>query len=88
MLSLYPGRSLVCNIGLDGSGTHGGAAVFDNQTLDEMSISVQSMPLVHSDLAFREFARFNRMRGFKGSLVNKLHRLSRGLRESFEKMRE
>jgi hypothetical protein len=80
MLSLYPGRSLVCNIGLDGSGTHGGAVVVESATFNETPVSVRSIPLEHSSLAFREFARFNRRLGFKGGLVNKLRRLFSGLR--------
>jgi hypothetical protein len=80
MLSLYPDRSLVCNIGLDGSGTHGGAIAIRSATRDEMPVSVRSIPLVHSGLAFREFARFNRRQGFKGGLVAKLRRFASGLR--------
>jgi hypothetical protein len=80
MLSLYPDRSLVCNIGLDGSGTHGGAMAMRSATFNERPVSVRSIPLVHSDLAFREFARFNGRHGFKGGLVNKLRRFASGLR--------
>jgi hypothetical protein len=60
MLSLYPSHSLVCNIGLDGSGTHGSVPETLDEKLADAPIRVAPVPLIHSDEAFQEFARFNR----------------------------
>jgi hypothetical protein len=60
MLSLYPGRSLTQNIGLDGSGTHGDALIDREDELSDRPIRVENIPLVHSDAALRAFVRFNR----------------------------
>jgi hypothetical protein len=60
MLSLYPGRSLTRNIGLDGSGTHGDAAVIHDDNIGSVPVRVGDIPLVHSDQALQAFVRFNR----------------------------
>jgi hypothetical protein len=79
MLSLYPRYSLVRNIGLDGSGTHGGTLDIGNENLADTPVSVEQIPLIHSDQVFREFARFNRrlMGGnFGGRLIRRLRKLA------------
>jgi len=77
MLSLYPPHSLVRNIGLDGSGTHTGVLDIGDENFSDEPVSVKPVPLVHSDRAYREFARFNRkiMRGsIKDRLIRKLRK--------------
>ena len=81
MLSLYPRDSLVCNIGFDGSGTHGGAADINKEELTQRPITVKPAPVVHCDAAFQEFVRFNRRfmrQGFKARLTDKLRKIIRG----------
>jgi hypothetical protein len=60
MLTLYPGRSLVQNIGNDASGTH--CADTGRFTVDiaDCPLSLQRIPLVESEAARRAFARFLR----------------------------
>ena len=60
MLSLYPRHSLVRNIGLDGSGTHGGTLEFGGAQLCQTPVRLESIPLVHSQEAFQEFVGFNK----------------------------
>ena len=60
MLSLYPRHSLVCNIGQDGSGTHGVAPDIGDEKLVDALITVQKIPLIHSETAFKKFANFNK----------------------------
>jgi hypothetical protein len=78
MLSLYPRHSLVCNIGQDGSGTHGVAPDIGNEKLADARISVGQIPFVHSEAAFQEFARFNKRLqhvNFKQRLIRKLRKI-------------
>jgi hypothetical protein len=79
MLSVYPRESLVCNIGLDGSGTHGGAWGSGSSEFSGEPIRVADEPVAHSNPAFREYVRFNRLamgRNFKSRLARKLSRLA------------
>ena len=64
-LSLYPHKSLVINIGGDCSGTHSNGDLIHSLTikdvcgtnLHEDKICVQKIPLVESELAYKEFSR-------------------------------
>jgi hypothetical protein len=79
MLSLYPRHSLICNIGQDGSGTHGSAPNIADERLGDALVRVEPIPLIHSDEAFDEFARFNRRlqhMNFKNRLFRKLRKIS------------
>jgi len=79
MLSLYPPHPLACNIGLDGSGTHPGVLNMGSEDFPDEPVCVKPVPLVHSDRAFQEFARFNRqlMQGsFRQRLIRKLRKLA------------
>ncbi len=52
MLTLYPGRSLVANIGMDGTGTHGDATSDYSVQLSDRPVTVHRIPLQeHSDTA-------------------------------------
>jgi hypothetical protein len=58
MLTLYPGRSLVHNIGNDASGTHSGATGIFDQKLAEDPVPVNRQPLQVCEPARKAFARF------------------------------
>ena len=73
MLSLYPGRSLIRNIGFDGSGTHSSVADFFGEAVSKTPISVTDIPLLHSAEAFEGFKSFNRL-NFSHSFIGKLRR--------------
>ena len=78
MLSLYPQHSLACNVGFDGSGTHGSAPDMDDEKPADTPIRVEPIPMIHSDAAFQEFARFNKRfqhYNFKERLVRKLRKI-------------
>jgi hypothetical protein len=58
-LTLYPGRSLVRNIGLDGSGTHSRSTMGSlNAPMATAPVVVRRLPLVEDIAARREFERF------------------------------
>ncbi|HET7086155.1 MAG TPA: glycosyltransferase [Rhizomicrobium sp.] len=81
MLSLYPRRSLIQNIGLDGSGTHGEAPVIQGDEGESAAVNVDAIPLVHSDQALQAFAKFNRRlhrRGFRDRVLRRLGKLVTG----------
>jgi len=58
MLTLYPGQSLVRNIGNDGSGTHGANEKCYDVRLAERPIAVNAIPVCESDIARALFAKF------------------------------
>lgn len=58
MLTLYPGRSLVRNLGFDGSGTHSDMASFWDGPLSENPITVARQDATPSITAFAAFQRF------------------------------
>lgn len=60
MLTLYPGRSLVNNIGTDDSGTHCSATDEFSQIVSATPVRVDPIPLVCSKTAEASFARFFR----------------------------
>jgi hypothetical protein len=78
-LSLYPGRSLVRNIGFDGSGTHCAVSDVWNSEVSATPIAVGDVPLVHSGEAYWAFVRFNRSQlpSFTGRVLRKLKAVAR-----------
>ena len=69
-LTMYPGRSLVHNIGNDGSGTHCGSSTSHDTVLSASPINLKAVEVKHSEigaLAFEEF--FSRQ---KASLLTKV----------------
>ena len=60
LLTLYPGRSLVQNIGLDGSGTHCGTSTAYTTEHNVQPVAVQRIALVESSSAKRLIAKFFR----------------------------
>jgi hypothetical protein len=63
MLTLYPGRTLVENIGNDASGTHRGATGDFSASVSSTPVPVRRIALDESALARRAFARFHQRRG-------------------------
>lgn len=59
-LTLYPGRSLVHNIGNDGSGTHCGNNSTHDAALSNSLINLSGVEVKHSELGFFAFERFFR----------------------------
>jgi len=60
MLTLYPGRSLVENIGNDASGTHCSSTDAYTRPLDDAPVALQRIALAESTLACTAFAQFLR----------------------------
>jgi hypothetical protein len=73
MLTLYPGRSLVDNIGNDASGTHCDATGAFSQAVTGVAIEVERIALVESVSARKAFARF--LRAQKPSLAARARQL-------------
>ena len=68
-LTLYPGRSLVRNIGADGSGTHPQDAVQNQVELSETAVNLIDIPVEETKLARKLYGRhFYRYLGIKGKL--------------------
>lgn len=79
MLTLYPGRSLVHNIGNDASGTHSGASTDFDQAVAVEPIPVERIELKESAVGRAAFQRFYRKRR-RRTLQRWTHRLLFGLR--------
>jgi hypothetical protein len=60
LLTLYPGRSLVVNIGNDASGTHCGPTEVYTGTLDPRPVDLQRIPLAPSEAGRAAFVGFFR----------------------------
>lgn len=60
LLTLYPGRSLVHNIGNDASGTHGGQRTDYAQAVATSPVHVERLPLEASEAARQAFVRYFR----------------------------
>jgi hypothetical protein len=78
MLSLYPRRSLVTNIGLDGTGTHSGTShIWGSERLDE-PLAVRPIPIEPNAEALAALKAFNREHftaGLPRRLVRKAKRM-------------
>jgi hypothetical protein len=57
-LTLYPGRSLILNIGLDGSGVHRGSMKGYFGTMADRPIAVNNLPIIENPQARAAVARF------------------------------
>lgn len=80
-LTLYPGRSLVHNIGNDSSGTHCDSDTTYDAELSESRISFKALEVTPSALGLAEFEKF--FRKSKSSFVS---RLARRIRKIYSKM--
>lgn len=74
LLTLYPGRSLVQNIGNDASGTHSKATGRFDVDVARGPIHLQDIPIEQDEAARQAF-----IRTLKGSPVTRLKRVLRGL---------
>jgi hypothetical protein len=80
-LTLYPGRSLVQNIGNDGSGTHGGNIARFVAALADKPVSVQRIPVEESIqererlASYLRASRPSRLREILGGLKARLCRI-------------
>jgi hypothetical protein len=83
MLTLYPGESLVRNIGLDGSGMHCQITADFDSTMSDDRIQVSRIPIAESAASRRAFADFFRemnaqRRGSLGArLANRVRRVTK-----------
>lgn len=81
-LTLYPGRSLVLNIGNDSSGTHCGSNSTYDVALSNSLIDLSGIEVKHSELGFSAFERF--FRRSKSTLLSKVgHRFKHALSKVF-----
>jgi hypothetical protein len=71
-LTLYPGRSLVLNIGNDNSGTHSASTTDFSGGLAEQPVRVARLPLEESEPARQEFIDFYRT--LRPSILNRILR--------------
>lgn len=77
-LTLYPGRSLVQNIGIDGSGTHCGSTnVFDTE-LAQQPVSIVTIPVKENSRSRKAFRRY-----FKPEEESFLEKITEKLRSLF-----
>ncbi len=74
MLTLYPGHSLVDNIGLDSSGVHCGTSTVFQVEMTDTPVRVERIPLQANSSATAQFEAFFRTRG------SRLHRARELLR--------
>lgn len=73
MLTLYPGRSLVNNIGMDDSGTHCSVTDAYVQTITSSPVRVHPIPIVESASARRAISEyFNKNHSLRARLVQKI----------------
>jgi len=71
-LTLYPGRSLVMNIGNDNSGTHCTASIVFSGELAEEPVKVERIPLEENEIARQAFINF--FRSQRPSILTRLFR--------------
>jgi hypothetical protein len=76
-LTLYPGRSLVCNIGLDASGIHcGNTDSFDN-IITNRPIKLINIPIEENIFVLKEIEKYFRMT--KNNIIKKIfYKIIRG----------
>jgi len=79
-LTLYPGRSLVVNIGTDASGTHCGSTdTFDVES-SASPIRIGGIPVEDSAQGRAAFTEFGKRNGLGSAMKHRLRRLARKLR--------
>lgn len=75
-LTLYPGKSLVNNIGNDGSGTHSSPTSVFDQTMSDRRVTLERIPIKESVVARGAFTEYFRVQhSFGRRLLRKLHAL-------------
>lgn len=73
-LTLYPGRSLVQNIGNDGTGRHGGRSTAFDTPLNDRPVDVAAIPIVADALA-RDLMARQLVQGRSGGIPGRMRRL-------------
>jgi hypothetical protein len=73
--TLYPGKSLVKNIGNDGSGTNSGITKRFDQKLSKTKINLKKIPIEESPMARSEFEKFFKKFNNNNLLVRILQRI-------------
>ena len=71
-LTLYPGRSLVHNIGFDSSGSHCGTTGIYDAVLSAVSIDLSQVEMSHSIIAYQAFEDF--FRQVQSGFLKRTHR--------------
>ena len=81
-LTLYPGKSLVVNIGFDGSGTHCGSSEDTRINAYDQKITIKQIPVIQSELArnaikhyFKPQDFISKIRRLKKKLIKKLNKI-------------
>ena len=77
-LTLYPDRSLIENVGFDGTGSHGGRNAFYATQLSESKVTIPSLDVVESSRDIRNLRRYYRKTfnsGYIRRIVSKSLRL-------------
>lgn len=82
--SLHPRRSLVRNLGMDGSGTHAGKTEIYNSQLSDAPVSVELRPVSESQPAFLAYKKFyssrnrtKKLKSVKGKVVDAVDKIAR-----------
>jgi len=76
-LTLYPGRSLVCNIGLDRSGIHCGNTNSFNSIITNRPIKLTNIPIEENIFVLREIEKYFRM--IKQNIIKRIfYKMIRG----------
>jgi hypothetical protein len=71
LYTLYPGKSLVSNIGFDNSGTHSGESNAFNQEINSDKIFIDEIPVENSVIAYNAFSNYFRKQNFYNSKFKK-----------------
>ncbi len=78
-LTLYPGKALVCNIGLDGSGTHCGTTDTFDTYLAESPVQIKRILIKENQRCRRAFSRY-----FKPTEIGYVEKFAERLRSLFQ----
>lgn len=81
-LTLYPGRSLVQNIGFDGSGTHSDISSHYDTLLSQEKVVIQDLPIEVDPETFQKYVNFNLLS--KSSLARFKYHLRRLVHKTLE----
>ena len=79
-LTLYPDKSLIKNIGFDGTGSHAGKNEFYETALSETKVRIPDLEIIESSSDIRKLARYYRKTfdsGFGRRIIRKVIRLSK-----------
>ncbi len=80
-LTLYPGKSLVVNIGFDGSGTHCGSSEDSRINAYDQKITIKQIPVIQSELARNAIKHYFKPQDF----ISKIQRLKKKLIKKLKK---